>query len=49
MAKTTIIFMGTPEFAVPSLLTLAENYTVLTVVTQPDRRAGRGKEFRLLL
>ena len=46
MAKTTIIFMGTPEFAVPSLLTLAENYTVLTVVTQPDRRAGRGKRIQ---
>ena len=48
MAKTTIIFMGTPEFAVPSLLTLAENYTVLTVVTQPDRRAGRGKRIQAL-
>ncbi|WNR46575.1 methionyl-tRNA formyltransferase [Paenibacillus roseipurpureus] len=37
-----IIFMGTPDFAVPSLqLLLAEGYNVTTVVTQPDRPKGR--------
>jgi methionyl-tRNA formyltransferase len=37
-----IIFMGTPEFAVPSLrLLLEEGYNVTTVVTQPDRPKGR--------
>lgn len=37
-----VIFMGTPAFAVPSLRALAEAATVVAVVTQPDRRAGRG-------
>ena len=38
-----IVFMGTPEFAVPSLRALCENgYNVVGVITQPDRPAGRG-------
>ncbi|MGG1514725.1 methionyl-tRNA formyltransferase [Paenibacillus oryzisoli] len=37
-----IIFMGTPDFAVPSLQTLiAEGYNVVAVVSQPDRPKGR--------
>lgn len=36
--------MGTPEFAVPSLEGLIANHEVVGVVTQPDRRAGRGRE-----
>lgn len=40
---TRIVFMGTPHFAVPSLLALEENHQVVGVVTQPDRRAGRGR------
>jgi len=37
-----IVFMGTPEFAVPSLQALlAEGYRVAAVVTQPDRPKGR--------
>lgn len=39
-----IVFMGTPEFAVPSLRMLLENgYNVVAVVTQPDRPQGRKK------
>jgi methionyl-tRNA formyltransferase len=39
-----IIFMGTPEFAVPSLnLLVASGHEVVAVYTQPPRRAGRGK------
>ncbi len=39
-----IIFMGTPEFAVPSLEALIRsNYLVVAVYTQPDRKAGRGQ------
>ncbi|MDD5760284.1 MAG: methionyl-tRNA formyltransferase, partial [Desulfobulbaceae bacterium] len=39
-----IIFMGTPEFAVPSLRALIENgERVVAVVTQPDRPKGRGR------
>jgi len=36
-----IVFMGTPEFAVPSLLALCGEHQVTGVVTQPDRPAGR--------
>ena len=39
---TRIIFMGSPDFAVPALQALAEHYTVCGVVTQPDRPSGRG-------
>jgi len=39
-----VIFMGTPEFAVPSLEHLILNqYQVVTVYTQPDKTAGRGR------
>ena len=39
-----ILFMGTPEFAVPSLLSLIESsHEVVGVVTQPDRAVKRGK------
>ncbi len=38
-----IVFMGTPDFAVPALETLAQDYQVAGVVTQPDRPAGRGR------
>ncbi|MBN1106857.1 MAG: methionyl-tRNA formyltransferase, partial [Deltaproteobacteria bacterium] len=39
-----ILFMGTPDFAVPSLEALVSNgYAVRAVVTQPDRPKGRGK------
>ena len=38
-----IVFMGTPEFAVPSLRALCEHgYEVAGVFTQPDRPRGRG-------
>ena len=39
-----IVFMGTPEFAVPSLRTLVREHEVAGVITQPDRRAGRGRK-----
>ncbi len=41
-----VVFMGTPDFAVPSLLTLIENYEVVGVITQPDRPAGRGRAMK---
>ena len=37
-----IVFMGSPDFAVPALEALARNYPVVGVVTQPDRPVGRG-------
>ena len=40
-----IVFMGTPEFAVPSLRALvAGGYNVVGVVTTPDKPAGRGQK-----
>ena len=36
-----IIFMGTPEFSVPILNALYQNYEVVAVVTQPDKEVGR--------
>jgi methionyl-tRNA formyltransferase len=39
-----VIFLGTPEFAVPSLEALERTTTVVAVVTQPDRPAGRGRK-----
>jgi methionyl-tRNA formyltransferase len=36
--------MGTPEFAVPSLAALLRAHTVVGVVSQPDRPAGRGRQ-----
>jgi methionyl-tRNA formyltransferase len=38
-----LVFMGTPEFAVPVLEALVGQYQVVAVVTQPDRTAGRGR------
>ncbi|MCA9912760.1 MAG: methionyl-tRNA formyltransferase, partial [Anaerolineae bacterium] len=45
MAK--IVFMGTPDFAVPTLQALIDHHEVIGVVTQPDRPAGRGGKIRM--
>ena len=37
-----VVFMGSPEFAVPSLRALAGRHEVALVVSQPDKPAGRG-------
>lgn len=39
-----VIFMGTPDFAVPSLEVLLTKHEVVLVVTQPDKPKGRGKK-----
>ncbi|MDM0556877.1 methionyl-tRNA formyltransferase [Clostridium perfringens] len=39
-----IVFMGTPDFAVPSLKKMIENFNVSAIVTQPDKPSGRGKK-----
>lgn len=42
-----IVFMGTPDFAVPALKALVEHgYDIAGVFTQPDRPAGRGKRLK---
>jgi methionyl-tRNA formyltransferase len=40
-----VIFMGTPDFAVPTLqMLIDQNYNIQAVVTQPDKPKGRGKK-----
>lgn len=39
-----IVYMGSPEFAVPTLRALHTRYSIMGVVTQPDRPAGRGRQ-----
>ncbi|HEY9859847.1 MAG TPA: hypothetical protein V6D16_10090 [Candidatus Obscuribacterales bacterium] len=41
-----VVFFGTPQFAVPSLEKLLNHpeFEVLAVVTQPDKRRGRGNQ-----
>jgi methionyl-tRNA formyltransferase len=41
-----VVFMGSPDFALPSLRALAREYNVVGVVTQPDRASGRGREVK---
>ena len=41
-----VIFMGTPDFAVPALRALAARHQVVAVYCQPPRPAGRGKKSR---
>ena len=44
MKDKRVVFMGTPEFAVPVLKKLIENTNVVLVVTQPDKQSGRHLE-----
>jgi methionyl-tRNA formyltransferase len=41
--STRTIFMGSPDFALPTLRLLAQHYHIAGVVTQPDKPAGRGR------
>ena len=41
-----IVFMGSPDFAIPSLDVLARTHVIIGIVTQPDRPAGRGRTLR---
>ena len=43
MDRVRVVFMGTPEFSVPILEMLIDNYNVVGVVTQPDKFVGRKK------
>ena len=44
MSDIRVVFMGTPDFSVPVLQGLIDNYNVVGVVTQPDKEVGRHKE-----
>ena len=45
MERLKIIFMGTPEFAVPSLeILINNNLNIVAVITAPDKPQGRGQK-----
>ena len=45
MNDLRIIFMGTPEFAVPSLeILITHHFNVVAVITAPDKPKGRGQQ-----
>lgn len=48
MNKYKVLYMGTPEFAVPPLKKLSErnDVDVIAVITQPDKQRGRGHKFQ---
>lgn len=47
LMSTSVVFMGTPEFAVPILQSLIDNpeYDIQAVLTQPDHHIGRKRTF----
>ncbi len=48
MQELRIIFMGTPDFAVPSLKILVENnFNIVAVITAPDKPKGRGQKLAI--
>lgn len=47
MSIKNIVFMGTPDFAVPCLEILHKHYHVSAVYTQPDRPKGRGQKLSM--
>ncbi len=44
--KIRVVFMGSPDFALPTLRALYDHFQVVGVVTQPDKPAGRGRRLR---
>ena len=44
--KARLVFMGSPDFSVPSLQALHERFEVCAVYTQPSRKAGRGMKLQ---
>ena len=45
--KLRIVFMGTPEFSIPSLKKISEVHNVISVYTQPPKSSGRGMKVHL--
>lgn len=44
MSRPRIVFMGTPEFSVPTLRAINEHFEIPAVVTVPDKPKGRGQK-----
>ncbi len=41
--KSKVVFFGSPDFALPTLEALYQHFSVIGVVTQPDKPAGSGR------
>ncbi len=48
MPRYRIVFMGSPDFAIPALKKLSENHDICAVYTQPAKSAGRGMKSTLV-
>jgi len=46
IVSARVVFMGSPDFSLPTLRALADAYQVVGAVTQPDRASGRGRELK---
>lgn len=46
LKNAKVVFMGTPEFSIPTLKALHEHTEVIAVITQNDSRSGRGKALK---
>lgn len=46
MKEKRIVFMGSPEYAVPVLKMLDDQYQIVGVITQPDQPVGRGRKIK---
>ena len=46
ISSASVVFMGSPDFSLPTLRALSNSYNVVGVVTQPDRASGRGRELK---
>lgn len=42
-----IIFAGTPDFAIPTLMELHKSHQIVAIFTQPDKASGRGKKIKI--
>lgn len=46
MKETRVLYMGTPDFAVPALRALADRHRIVGVLSQPPRPSGRGQKLQ---
>ena len=46
MKSLKVIFMGTPEFALPGLKSIYKDFNLISCFTQPSKPAGRGQNIK---
>jgi methionyl-tRNA formyltransferase len=45
--KNRVVFFGSSDFSIPILISLIREYSVVTVITKPDKQKGRGKKLQI--